>query len=267
MLFTGVIASAMVFVACDKNSSDSKTLVKDRTVQLETVQEIPTVSNRNEKGTANLKLYEDSTLNFKLSVSNLDGTDNLTVAHVHTGGPAESGSPVILLVDNSTTKFNGGSASGVVKLNTSQFQALKSEDGNYYVNIHSTKLPMGLVRGQLDKTFAYSQNVDLTPVKNPLRPETGTAILRLTPDNTLYYKVTVNNLTAGDTLVNAQINVGATGVDGPSVISLYNSSSEFDTAKNMSLTSSQAEFLKNSEVYIIVTSKQISGELLRGQIR
>ncbi|NJK97115.1 MAG: CHRD domain-containing protein [Bacteroidales bacterium] len=254
-----------VAISCQKDDDDKMT-EKEHNIELETSQEIPTVINRNEKGTANLKLYEDSTLSFKISVSDLSADDQLTVAQIHTGGPVDVGSPVIVLVDNSAIKFNGNSASGTVKLNSSQFNAVKN-DGDFYVNVHSTKLPLGLVRGQLNKTITYAQNIDLTAMSNPLRPETGTAILRMDKDSTLFYKVSVNNLTEGDMLTSAQINVGASGVEGPSIISLYSSFDEYGTAKSTDLTGSQANFLLTSPVYISVSSEQVPGELLRGQIR
>lgn len=252
--------------SCDKDDDDGETLVKERNVELDTQQEIPTVMNRNEKGTANIKLFGDSSLTFNISVTNLDATDQLTVAHIHTGSPVEAGSPIITLVDNSSIKFQGSSASGTVKLNLSQYNAVKDE-GNFYVNVHSTKLPLGLVRGQLDKKITFAKNVDLTPMTNTLRPETGTAILRMTGDSTLHYKVTVNNLTTGDVLNAAQVNVGASGVTGPSIIPLYTMADEYGTAKSLKLNASQVNFLMNSEVYISVNSQQVPNELIRGQIR
>jgi hypothetical protein len=258
----------MVFAqSCkDDDDNDEKTLVKERNIELDTQQEIPTVMNRSEKGTANLKLFGDSSLTFNISVTNLDATDQLTVAHIHTGSPVETGSPIITLVDNSTIKFQGSSASGSVKLNQSQFDAV-NDDGNFYVNVHSTKLPLGLVRGQMDKTITFAKNVDLTPMTNTLRPETGSAILRMSRDSTLHYKVTVNNLTTGDVLNSAQINVGASGITGPSIIPLYTMADEYGTAKSMKLDGSQVNFLMNSEVYISVNSQQVPVELIRGQIR
>lgn len=266
-IFALISFAVLAFNACkDDDDDDGASLVKERTVQMETTQEIPTVPGRTEKGTAEIKLYSDSTLNFNISVSNLDGTDQLTLAHIHTGGPVDVGAPLIVLVDNSTLKFQGSSASGTVKLNSSQFYALENGD-EFYVNVHSTKFPVGLVRGQLNQTITYAQNLDLTPISNPLRPETGTAFLRMAKDSTLFYKVTVNNLTPGDVLANAQINVGATGVTGPSVINLYTTAAEFDTPKSVKLNASQVEFLTKSQVYITVNSQQVTNELLRGQLR
>ena len=86
-------------------------------------------------------------------------------------------------------------------------------------------------------------------------------------DSTLFYKITVNNLTQGDVLSVAQISVGATGVSGPSIIPLYTTATEYGTAKSVKLNASQANFLLNSQVYITVNSQQVPNELLRGQLR
>lgn len=262
---TALIFSLFIAFSCDKDDDDGANTIIEATIPLDTKQEIPTVMNRNETGTAKLKLNADTTLTFNLSVSNLDATDPLTVAHIHTGGPVDVGSPVIPLVDNSTIKFQGNSASGTVKLNASQFNSVK-DLGELYVNIHSTKLPLGLVRGQINREITFAQNVDLTPISSPLRPETGNAILRMSRDSTLFYKVTVNNLTQGDELSAAQISVGATGVSGPSIIPLYTTAAEYGTAKSVKLNASQANFLMNSQIYITVASQQVP-ELIRGQIR
>lgn len=261
-----VLLMAGFTLSCSDDDDGDENLVKERNITLDTKQEIPKVMNRNEKGTANLKLYKDSTLTFNLAVSGLDASDELTLAHIHSGSPVESGPPVITLVDNSNTKFEGSAASGRVKLNGTQYTAVK-DGGNFYVNIHSAKLPLGLLRGEIDKEITFAQNVDLTPMTNTLRPETGTAILRMTKDSTLHYKVTVNNLTTGDILTGAQINVGKTGIVGPEVIPLYSGSADYNTPKSLKLNASQVNFLLNMEVYVSVNSQQVPNELLRGQIR
>lgn len=266
-LFVFTVSALFLAGACKDDDDGGGNMVKERSVEMETAQEIPTVPDRTEKGTANFKLYDDSTLNFNISVSNLKGSDQLTVAHIHTGGPVETGSPIITLVDNSSVKFQGSSASGTIKLNSTQFNSIKGEAENFYVNVHSTEYPLGLVRGQLDMDITYAQNIAMTPLTNTLRPETGTAIFRMASDSTLHYKVSVENLTTGDVLTTAQINVGATGVVGPAVIPLYATGTEFNTHKSMKLTGSQVQFLINSQVYVVANSEQVPNELLRGQLR
>jgi hypothetical protein len=255
-LIVALSLSLLVAFSCSEDDDDGPETVMESTVTLGTSEEIPTVMNRSETGTAKFKLNSDSSLTFDLSVSNLDATDALTMARIYTGGPVDVGAPVITLVDNSTVKFQGSTASGTVKISSTLFENLKNS-GDFYVNILSTKLSLGLVRGQMNKTITYAQNVDLTPVGNSLRPETGSAILRMAQDSTLFYKVTVNNLKEGDVLASAQINVGATGVTGPSIISLYSVSADYGTAKSIKLNSSQVYFLLNSAIYVAVSSSRM----------
>jgi hypothetical protein len=256
------------FTSCKKDNNDNtgKSIVKEINIDMSTAQEIPTVKDRTETGKANLKLYVDSTLGFNISVNNLDPSDQLTLSHVHVGGPVDAGVPVIVLVDNVTIKFNGSAASGTIKVTGDQYNNLVGT-GGFYVNVHSAKFPAGLIRGQMGMSFAFAMNVDLTPIANSLRPEMGTAILRLTSDSTLVYKVTVENLTSGDQLSSADIQVGASGISGPSVIPLYSGPNEFGVAKTLKLSSSQVNFLLNSPVYVNVHSNQLPEELIRGQIR
>jgi hypothetical protein len=260
------ILSGFFIASCSKDNSPDRPSVKDVSVNMSAKQEVPPVKNRNETGSAHIVLFPDSTLAFSLDVSGLASGDQLTVAHIHTGGPVESGSPVIVLVDNSTIKFNGTSASGTIKLTSSQYHDYTGT-GDFYVNIHSNQFPDGLLRGQIGKTFSLVMNVDLTPLANPGRPETGSAILRVTSDSTLFYKVTVSNLLSGDALTAATINSGAAGGSGSVLLSLYSQASDFGTAKSMKLSASQMNSLMNAQLYVNVQSSQLPIELVRGQIR
>lgn len=260
------LALTLTLNSCDDDDDSDRSREKEYTVKLTTDQEIPPVKDRTETGNAIIRIFSDSTLEFELSASNLAANDALTMAHIHSGGPVDAGAPIVTLVDNSTIKFNGTNASGSVKLNKSQYENLSNKPDSFYVNIHSTTNPLGLLRGQLEMEFIFSANVDLVPISNPLRPETGLAVFRLTKDSTLVYKITVNNLTSGDKLMNAALHVGAAGITGPELIPLATEDG-FNTKKSLKLTSSQVNFVMNSEIYVNVTSEQNNTELVRGQIR
>lgn len=255
----------LTFYSCDDDDDDRKR-DKEYVVKLTTDQEIPPVKNRTETGNAIIRLYSDSTLEYELTVANLTTNDPLTMAHIHTGGPVDAGAPLVTLVDNSKTKFNGASASGSVKLNKSQYENLSNKPDSFYVNIHSTSNPLGLLRGQLNMEFIFSANVELVPIANPISPETGLAVLRLTKDSTLIYKITVNNLTTGDKLLKAALYVGAAGITGLELVNLAGED-DFNSKRSVKLTASQVNFLMNSEVYVNVISEQNPTELVRGQVR
>jgi hypothetical protein len=261
-----LVLSGLFMTSCKKSDSPDRPSVRDVSINMSAKQEVPPVKNRNETGSAHIVLFPDSTLAFSFSVSGLASGDQLTVAHIHTGGPVESGSPVIVLVDNSTIKFNGTNASGTIKLTSSQYRDYTGS-GDFYVNVHSSQLPDGVLRGQIGKTFSLVMNVDLTPLANPGRPETGTALLRVSSDSTLYYKVIVSNLLMGDVLTSASINSGAAGGSGAVLLSLYSQASDFGKAKSVKLSASQMNSVMNSQLYINVQSTQLPVELLRGQIR
>lgn len=263
------VVSAMFVSSCtddDSDDGDDKPITKEMSIALGADQEVPPVFNRTESGTSNIKIYMDTTLAFNITVNNVKSGDQLTVAHIHVGGPVETGSPIVVLVDNNKIKFSGNKASGTIELTTEQFNQLKG-DGDFYVNVHSVQLPDGISRGQLNKSFRFVSNVNLTPLANPSRPETGTAIFRLTNDSVLHYKITVNNLLSSDALTSANIHMGAAGGSGDVVIPLITGSTGFGVARTLKLTASQVNSLLNSQVYVNVKSNQLAVELLRGQIR
>jgi hypothetical protein len=267
LLLIMVLVLALTLKSCKDDEDDNgRTREKEFTVKMSADQEIPAVRNRTETATANLRLYSDSTLEFDFNVKDLQSDDQLTMAHVHAGSPVDAGAPIVTLVDNNKIKFTGASLKNSVKVSKSQYESLMNNPKDLYVNIHSVKNPLGLIRGQLETNIKFAANVDLVPFSNSLRPELGTAILRLTEDSTLIYKISINNLTPGDKLTGVSLNVGAAGVTGPALISL-GTENDFGIKKSVKLSASQTNFLLNSEVYINVTSEQSPEELVRGQIR
>lgn len=105
--------------------------------------EVPAITTT-ATGVALLRLMTDKTLYSKITVSGLEATDALTVAHIH--GPAAAGvnAGVLQGLCASAADF------GVVKTNTmsdANITALKT--ANVYVNAHTTLFPGGKIRGQI----------------------------------------------------------------------------------------------------------------------
>lgn len=69
-----------------------------------------------------------------------------TMAHIHTGAAGVSGPVAIAL-----TAPSGGSSSGCVTIDKTLAQAIVSNPGGYYANVHNAEFPGGAVRGQLGK--------------------------------------------------------------------------------------------------------------------
>ena len=77
-------------------------------------------------------------------IMNVTGLDDITVAHIHAGAAGENGRPVL----NLETPEDGTSG-GCVPVTAELAEALLSNPGGYYVNIHTRAFPTGAVRGQL----------------------------------------------------------------------------------------------------------------------
>jgi hypothetical protein len=93
-----------------------------------------------------MKLYSDNSFSYTLTVDNLAATDALVTAHLHAGDVITSG-PVILPFDPT---FSGNTASDTLTgLRQSLVDSLKDDANDIYVNVHTTQVGSGLVRGQL----------------------------------------------------------------------------------------------------------------------
>ena len=79
-------------------------------------------------------------------IMNVAGLADVTAAHIHTGGPGESGAPVVTLAAPTN-----GTSGGCVPVTAEVSAALLANPGGYYVNVHTSAFPNGAIRGQLSK--------------------------------------------------------------------------------------------------------------------
>ena len=70
----------------------------------------------------------------------------VTMAHIHAGTAGKAGDPVVTLKLDRDENIKGCTV-----VATELAAALLAEPGNYYVNVHTTELPKGAIRGQLGK--------------------------------------------------------------------------------------------------------------------
>ena len=77
-------------------------------------------------------------------IMNVTGLTDVTAAHIHTGGPGETGGPVLTLEAPSD-----GSSGACVDIAADLSAALLANPGGYYVNVHTRTQPGGAIRGQL----------------------------------------------------------------------------------------------------------------------
>jgi len=253
------------------NDDDSitKILLEAFDIELNTSNSIPTVTGRSETGNITMVLFDDNSLEFTITVNNLSSTDALSASHVHTGDLVSTGSVEITLVDGSDITFSGNTASGTIILTANQISVLLGSD--VYVNVHSTDIPSGLVRGQIDQTISNAYNVALSPLNEvppiTVRDEEGNAYFRLV-GSTMYYKVTVTNLDKTDAISGGHIHEGSSTVNGGVLIDLgISDNAQLDITKSITLSSVELDKVNNDELYVNIHSIQVPSGLLRGQIR
>ena len=100
-------------------------------------------------GTADVEINSDQNeLCYELE---LNGVQNVTVAHIHAGEEGEAG-PVLI---NLNYEGNDSGTDNLVCLDglkESDLEDISEEPGEYYVNVHSEQYPDGALRGQLEES-------------------------------------------------------------------------------------------------------------------
>jgi len=120
-------------------------------------EETPMAVKTKASGEADFKLSKDGKeLTYILKVKNIE---NATAAHIHAGKKGEEGAPVVgLFKGPKEGKFSGILAKGTITdadlvgpLAGKTVEDLDKmiKDGDAYVNVHTTTVPGGEIRGQL----------------------------------------------------------------------------------------------------------------------
>ncbi|MEO5685376.1 MAG: CHRD domain-containing protein [Chitinophagaceae bacterium] len=255
--------------ACSKDdtSTPAPTVLKHWDIALNAKFEAPAPAGRSETGTAMLDMYSDMTMKYTITVTGLAAGDQLSAGHIHTGDPMTSG-PVILGFD---PIFTGGTATGKVAVRSTLADSIINNTTDFYVNVHSTQVPGGLLRGQLDNPVTFAQDVVLSgtnEVPAVTTTATGLALFRLTANKILYAKYTVTGLEAGDVLTASHVHTGAAGVNGPVIIPVCGSAADFGKALKLpALTDANVTLLTTGQVYANAHSQIRPGGIVRGQLR
>jgi hypothetical protein len=127
----------------DVTSSSGEAQPIEIEVELTGDAEVPGPGDDDGAGTALLTITPGSTeLCYELDVVNVD---DIVAAHVHEGREGIAG-PIAVTLDPPTS----GSSEGCVETSTSIVEGLADGSREFYVNVHSTELPDGAVRGQVE---------------------------------------------------------------------------------------------------------------------
>jgi aldose sugar dehydrogenase len=127
----------------DDDNGDTRKL----STELSGAAEVPGPGDPDGSGTASLRLNpEKGEVCFELTVSNI--ALPATGAHIHAGTVTEAGPVVVAL----TPPDASGSSSGCVNdVDRALIRNIIQHPEQYYVNVHNTEFPDGVVRGQLSK--------------------------------------------------------------------------------------------------------------------
>jgi hypothetical protein len=97
-------------------------------------------------GTGQITVVVDPPKGTACYIMNVSGLEGVTAAHIHKGGPGETGAPVVPLETPAS-----GSSGGCSTITAEVAAALLANPGGYYVNVHTRTFPQGAIRGQLSK--------------------------------------------------------------------------------------------------------------------
>ena len=273
-LSTLCLLSSMFFVSCKKDILQrpaqralSATILKEWHIQLSSKYQVPAVScSKEQMGTVCLQLFSDNSLKYKIEVKDVPSDDKLVAAHIHEGNPLENGSIVLGLEPT----FIGGNANGIItNLRSTFVDSLQSDANELYFNVHSTKHPKGVVRGQLNAVIDLADDVILSGANQIPSINTtakGLALIRLTADKKLYSNVTVKDLEMGDNLIAAHIHSGAAGANGPVSVVLCKSAADFGMIQINTLTDAVYMSVKSGYNYVNAHSTNHPKGIVRGQI-
>jgi hypothetical protein len=230
------------------------------------VGEQPDLGDPDGTGTAVFRLRQgQARVCFKLDAQNIAAP---TAAHIHKGGPEESGPAVVPL----TTPGVTGSGSGCVNASRVVVNDILANKASYYANIHTSEYPNGAVRGQLAPVAGVSlfSSAMLGANEKPAAADpngTGMGQFLVVPaKGRLCYALAVKNVALP--ALAAHIHKGDANTAGPVVIPFTapgaNGQSSgcvtADTALLTDIVANPANYYSN------VHTSQYAGGAVRGQL-
>ena len=236
-------------------------------VELSGEREVPPNESAN-LGYALLAL-DDNTLSFSIYWTGVTG--DFSGAHFHYAAAGESG-PVVF---NLGPFIVGNTAIGEWEMSDDDLEDL--EEGEIYVNVHSSTYPGGEIRGQVgcftdddddDEDEEEECEVELSG-ENEVPPNEsdfeGEAEFTLSEDqDTLYFEIDWSGLTG--TFTGAHIHHAVEGVNGPVIFDLGPFIDGNEASGWWAIPDENLEDLMEEELYVNVHSSTYPGGEIRGQI-
>lgn len=265
--FVYIVGLLFVAAACNKKNdyATNVDVVKEWDFPLSSSNENYITPDTGINADFHLVVLADNSIRYDIKVDT-SVSDRIVTAQINLGDPVSEGTAIIDL----PVRVYGTYGSGVLTgLSQSLIDTLLNNNIEKYINVTSANAPNGLVRGQLNTALLLSKNVVLTGsevVPSVTTTATGTAFLRLDSNYVLYSKVVVNNDPA-DAATTASVNQAAAGANGPVVLDLVSSPSEFGVGKKTTVNAAVSSTLLTNNTYVSVSSASNPAGKLRGQIR
>lgn len=216
--------------------------------------------------------YDESTMSLTVSGSFSGLTGNTTVAHVHIGAAGSNGG-VVFGLTLSPSGSTDGYFSGSGTLDASQESALLAD--GLYVNIHSSFVPAGEIRGQINLQAEPNSTFSIAIDGSQADAGNGTGSAGNGSGTGIYNPNTMELTVSGDfsgltgTTTVAHVHIGAAGSNGGVVFGLT-LAPQGGTSGNFYgtgvLDSAQSSALLADGLYINIHSSFVPAGEIRGQI-
>jgi hypothetical protein len=154
LAIVSVLAALVAVAGCGSNNSTAPSTTTVFNVQVNPANEVPPVTDAESSGraTATITVHSDSnTVDFNVSMTGFPAGTVITNAHIHPGAAGTNGSVLVPVgAAFPITLANGsGTFTNTASTTAENVSAIKAAPQNFYFNLHSSKHPGGVARGQL----------------------------------------------------------------------------------------------------------------------
>lgn len=138
-----VLAAALLLAACNPGDDEGG----EFDFELSGTEEVCEGDTCGGDGTGSAEIEINSDENQVCYEISLEGVENVTAAHIHSGAQGEAG-PVLVNLEYPEGEDDGADEC-VDGVSESDLEEISEDPANFYLNVHSERYPDGAVRGQL----------------------------------------------------------------------------------------------------------------------